>query len=50
MGKPALQFDKSRVSRGQNNDQDRPTPVGDRTPVGGRPLTPKIGQIEKQYP
>jgi len=32
-GKTAIQFD-SRVSRGQNNDHDRP--ARNRTPVGGK--------------
>jgi len=30
-GKPETQFDNSRVSRGQNNDRDRP--ARNRTPV-----------------
>jgi len=42
MGKPAIQLDNSRVSRGHNNDQ-----VARCT---SRSLTPKIGEIEKQYP
>jgi len=33
-GKTAIQFDNSRVSRGQKNNHDRP--AHNRTPVGGK--------------
>jgi len=36
-GKPAIQLDNSRVSRGQNNDHDRPT----------RNCTPVVGKVHQ---
>jgi len=39
-GKTAIQFDNSRVSRGQNNDHDRPS--RNRTPVGGKVHHPAV--------